>query len=35
VTVSVHLMIDKFTGRVEYAVMSCGGFLGMGERLNR
>jgi hypothetical protein len=26
-----HLMIDKFTGQVEYAVMSCGGFLGIGE----
>ena len=26
-----HLMIDKFTGHVEYAVMSFGGFLGMGE----
>jgi len=26
-----HLMIDKFTGQVEYAVMSFGGFLGMGE----
>ena len=26
-----HMMIDKFTGQVEYAVMSCGGFLGMGE----
>lgn len=29
-----HLMIDKFTGQVEYAVMSCGGFLGMGESYN-
>jgi len=28
-----HLMIDKFTGRVEYAVMSFGGFLGMGEAI--
>ena len=28
-----HLMIDKFTGQVEYAVMSFGGFLGMGDRL--
>lgn len=26
-----HMMIDKFTGRVEYAVMSFGGFLGIGE----
>jgi hypothetical protein len=26
-----HLMIDKFTGRVEYSVMSFGGFLGIGE----
>ena len=26
-----HLMIDKFTGQVAYAVMSFGGFLGMGE----
>ena len=26
-----HLMIDKFSGHVEYAVMSFGGFLGMGE----
>ena len=25
-------MIDKFSGHVEYAVMSFGGFLGMGER---
>jgi hypothetical protein len=24
-------MIDKFAGHVEYAVMSFGGFLGMGE----
>ncbi|HEX3860885.1 MAG TPA: PRC-barrel domain-containing protein [Stellaceae bacterium] len=29
-----HLMIDKFTGRVEYAVMSFGGFLGIGESYN-
>jgi len=29
-----HLMIDKFSGQVEYAVMSCGGFLGMGESYN-
>jgi hypothetical protein len=27
-----HLMIGKRSGRVEYAVMSFGGFLGMGER---
>ena len=26
-----HLMIDKFTGQVEFAVMSTGGFLGIGE----
>lgn len=26
-----HLMIGKKSGRVEYAVMSFGGFLGMGE----
>ena len=26
-----HLMIDKHSGQVEYAVMSCGGFLGIGE----
>ena len=26
-----HLMLDKFGGRVEYAVMSFGGFLGIGE----
>jgi hypothetical protein len=29
-----HLMIDKFMGQVEYAVMSFGGFLGMGESYN-
>ena len=29
-----HLMIDKFSGQVEYTVMSCGGFLGMGESYN-
>jgi hypothetical protein len=30
---SIHtLMIDKVSGKVEYAVMSFGGFLGMGER---
>jgi len=28
-----NLMIDKLNGRVSYAVMSFGGFLGMGERL--
>jgi len=26
-----HLMIDKYAGQVAYAVMSFGGFLGMGE----
>jgi len=26
-----HLMIDKVSGRVTYAVMSFGGFLGMGQ----
>ncbi|WP_082545610.1 MULTISPECIES: PRC-barrel domain-containing protein [unclassified Sphingomonas] len=26
-----NVMIDKYTGHVEYAVMSFGGFLGMGE----
>jgi len=26
------LMIDKFSGQVAYAVMSFGGFLGIGER---
>jgi PRC-barrel domain len=26
-----HLMIDKYSGDVQYAVMSFGGFLGMGE----
>ncbi|MEQ1614584.1 MAG: PRC-barrel domain-containing protein [Hyphomicrobiaceae bacterium] len=26
-----HLMIDRATGRVAYAVMSFGGFLGMGK----
>ncbi|MCC6948773.1 MAG: PRC-barrel domain-containing protein [Bradyrhizobiaceae bacterium] len=25
-----RLMIDKHTGRVRYAVMNCGGFLGIG-----
>ncbi|MBV9829924.1 MAG: PRC-barrel domain-containing protein [Alphaproteobacteria bacterium] len=29
-----HLMIDKYSGRVEYAVMSFGGFLGIGESYN-
>ncbi len=30
---SIHnVMIDKHTGRVIYAVMSFGGFLGIGER---
>ena len=27
----LHLMIDKYTGQVAYAVMSFGGFLGIGE----
>lgn len=27
-----NIMIDKLSGRVAYAVMSFGGFLGMGER---
>ena len=27
-----HLMIDKYSGRVAYAVMSFGGFLGIGEK---
>ena len=26
-----HMMIDKFTGQVEYVVLSSGGFLGVGE----
>ena len=26
------LMLDKFSGRVEYAIMSFGGFLGIGDR---
>jgi hypothetical protein len=26
-----HLMIDKYTGHVDYAVISFGGFLGIGE----
>ena len=25
-------MVDKFSGQVEYAVMSYGGFLGLGQR---
>jgi sporulation protein YlmC with PRC-barrel domain len=30
---SIHdLMIDKYNGRVAYAVMSFGGFLGIGEK---
>ncbi len=30
---TVHnFMVDKFTGKVAYAVMSFGGFLGIGER---
>jgi hypothetical protein len=28
----VNVMIDKYTGQVAYAVMSFGGFLGIGER---
>lgn len=27
-----HVMIDKMTGQVAYAVMSFGGFLGIGEK---
>ena len=27
-----NFMVDKVTGRVDYAVMSFGGFLGLGER---
>src|ERR671921_427456 len=27
-----NVMIDKYTGQVAYAVMSFGGFLGIGER---
>ncbi len=27
-----HFMVDKITGQVAYAVMSFGGFLGIGER---
>lgn len=29
-----HVMIDKRSGRVSYAVMSFGGFLGLGESLH-
>ncbi|HZT89568.1 MAG TPA: PRC-barrel domain-containing protein [Stellaceae bacterium] len=29
-----HLMIDKYSGQVDYAVMSFGGFLGIGESYN-
>ena len=29
-----HLMINKLTGQVSYAVMSFGGFLGIGESFN-
>jgi sporulation protein YlmC with PRC-barrel domain len=29
-----HLMIDKYTGQVAYAVISFGGFLGIGEKYN-
>jgi sporulation protein YlmC with PRC-barrel domain len=29
-----HLVIDKVSGRVVYAVASFGGFLGIGERLH-
>ncbi len=28
----ISVMIDKYSGRVAYAVMSFGGFLGIGER---
>ena len=27
-----NFMVDKFSGQVEYAVMSYGGFLGLGQR---
>ena len=27
-----HFMVDKYTGQVAYAVMSFGGFLGIGEK---
>jgi PRC-barrel domain len=29
-----NVMIDKMTGKVAYAVMSFGGFLGMGEKFH-
>jgi hypothetical protein len=28
-----EIMLDKISGRVAYVVLSCGGFLGMGEKL--
>jgi sporulation protein YlmC with PRC-barrel domain len=28
-----EIMLDTRTGKVAYAVLSCGGFLGMGEKL--
>ena len=28
-----HLMIDKISGKVEYVVLSSGGFLGLGDKL--
>lgn len=28
-----HIMLDVRQGRIAYAVLSCGGFLGMGEKL--
>ncbi len=28
-----EIMLDKLSGRVAYVVLSCGGFLGMGEKL--
>lgn len=28
-----HIMLDVPTGRIAYAVMACGGFLGIGEKL--
>lgn len=28
-----EIMLDLHTGRVAYAVLACGGFLGMGDRL--
>jgi len=30
-----HLMIDKYTGQVAYAVMSLGGLLGIGEKYQK